>query len=120
MKYYPVVIGDTQFRLFITETIEERIKGLMDVVYLPPLDGMLFIFPTIDKVGMWMKNTRIPLDILFCDENRQIVHIVKRTTPYSLQSIYSMKDVKYAIELNGGTCDIYDIQVGQSFYFPFF
>lgn len=119
MKTTQAVIGDTLFHLYITETEQENIKGLMNVVYLPPLSGMLFTFSP-QVVTMWMKNTRIPLDILFCNEHRQIVSIAKQTTPYSLQPISSKSIITYAIELNGGTCDTYDIQVGQTFYFPFF
>lgn len=120
MKESPVFIGDTLFTLYITETQEERTRGLMHINYLPPLYGMLFVFNHTDIVNMWMRNTRIPLDILFCDEVGKIVHIEKNTTPYSLESISSRYKVRYTIEINGGTCDTYSIHVGQRFMFPFF
>ncbi|TNE78379.1 MAG: DUF192 domain-containing protein [Bacteroidetes bacterium] len=65
--------------------------------------GMLFIFPDIRPRSFWMKNTHIPLDIIFIDDNYRIVTIQPNTKPFSEQSIPSYKPAKYVLEVNAGT-----------------
>lgn len=65
--------------------------------------GMLFIFPDVRPRSFWMKNCYISLDIIFVDENKQIVTIQRNTKPFSEQSVPSFKPAKYVLEVNAGT-----------------
>ncbi len=72
--------------------------------------GMLFVFETAKPLSFWMKNTYIPLDILFIDHNGTINTIHKNTTPKNTEIFYkSKKPSAYAIEVNAGFCDKYKI-----------
>ena len=62
---------------------------------------------------MWMKNTYIPLDMLFIDQDGIITHIAQRAVPLSLQPISSNGPVRAVLEVNGGIVDRYDIKVGD-------
>lgn len=69
------------FKLEIAKTVIERAKGLMFREKLDENKGMLFIFPTVEKHGFWMKNTLIPLDIIWIDESNKVVYIKKNVLP---------------------------------------
>jgi len=88
---------------------EERNQGLMYREKMPENFGMLFIFPTSAPRSFWMKNTIIPLDIIFLDQNKRIIHIVEGTRPFSEDPIESYGNAMYVIEVNAGFTDIYNI-----------
>jgi len=83
----------------------ERQRGLMDRTSLSLEEGMLFIFPAPDSQSFWMRNTYIPLDIMFVGADRRMVNIVKRTTPLSDDSIRSAGPSQYVVEVRGGFSD---------------
>jgi len=91
----------------------EREKGLMNRHSLPENAGMLFIFEQSGPLSFWMRNTYIPLDIIFADENRQIVTIQKNKKPLSYAQIPSKRNSKYVVEVNSGFCDKYGVAVGD-------
>jgi uncharacterized membrane protein (UPF0127 family) len=64
-----------------------------------------------------MKNTMISLDIIYVDSNKKIVSIQKKAKPYSEESLPSFGNAQYVVEVNGGYCDKYDIQVGDTVVF---
>lgn len=74
---------------------------------------MLFIFTTPHNVSMWMKNTTIPLDMLFITEDGTIVSIAENTTPHSLTRITAGQEVKAVLELNAGAAVRLRIQKGD-------
>ncbi|MDQ0457247.1 DUF192 domain-containing protein [Rhizobium paknamense] len=91
----------------------ERAQGLMNRKTLPPDHGMIFDFGESREVMMWMKNTPLPLDMLFIDEKGVIRHIAANTTPFSEDIIPSSGSVRYVIELNGGRAAALGIQPGS-------
>jgi uncharacterized membrane protein (UPF0127 family) len=91
----------------------EREKGLMYRHSLPDNAGMLFIFDRSGPLSFWMRNTYISLDIIFADENRQIVTIQKNTKPLSYVQVPSKRNSKYVVEVNAGFCDKYGIVIGD-------
>ena len=91
----------------------ERGKGLMYRHSLSDNAGMLFIFERSGPLSFWMRNTYISLDIIFADENRQIVTIQKNTKPLSYVQIPSKRNSKYVVEVNAGFCDKYGIVIGD-------
>ena len=68
-------------------------------------EGMLFIWKTEDFRSFWMKNTSIPLDIIFINKTYEIIDISFNAKPFSLKSISSKKKAKYVLELNKGVFD---------------
>jgi uncharacterized membrane protein (UPF0127 family) len=80
----------------------ERARGLMDRTSLPAEGGMLFLFPESDDHTFWMKNTFIPLDMVFVGEDGRIVGIVESATPHSTQLRSVGKPSRYVLEVNGG------------------
>ena len=75
--------------------------------------GMLFLYPAARPVSMWMKNTLIPLDMLFIGDDGRILHIAERAIPGSTATISSMQPARAVLELNGGTAARLKIQVGD-------
>lgn len=90
-----------------------RQYGLMFRTELPEMNGMLFIYDRERDLAMWMKNTFIPLDILFIDRDGIIITIAKSTQPRSLDRISSKGRAKAVLELNGGLTDKLGIMVGD-------
>ncbi|KPQ00348.1 MAG: hypothetical protein HLUCCA01_00370 [Bacteroidetes bacterium HLUCCA01] len=91
-----------------------RSLGLMDVRNLETSQGMLFIFDRQEVQSFWMANTPLPLDLLFADENRTIVHIHTNARPYSRSQIPSLYPAKYVVEVNAGYAMARDLQVGHT------
>ncbi len=92
---------------------EQRAQGLMYRRRLAEDAGMLFIYDKEWPVSMWMKNTLIPLDMLFIAGDGRIVKIVERTVPHSLETISSGRAVAAVLEVNGGTAARLGIRPGD-------
>lgn len=105
--------GEVPLRLEVAATPNARMTGLMDRDSIGPQDGMLFLFATEHDYGFWMKNTNIPLDILFVDAKRRIVHIAAQMLPHSLAEHKPPVPVLSAIELDGGRASRDGIAVGD-------
>ncbi|MCH2546041.1 MAG: DUF192 domain-containing protein [Alphaproteobacteria bacterium] len=97
----------------IASTLDEKIKGLMHRKTMPLNHGMLFDYSPPQEIHMWMKNTYIPLDMLFLDENYYITHIHHNAKPHDLTIIPSPGIVSGVIEINAGQAKAQDIQVGD-------
>jgi uncharacterized membrane protein (UPF0127 family) len=97
----------------LAETDDERAKGLMDRRSMTDDQGMLFIFSSAEEQSFWMKNTYISLDIIYVDENKEIVSIQKYATPLSEESLPSFKKAMYVVEVNAGFCDKYHVAYGD-------
>ena len=99
----------TRIAIELAETDAEQAQGLMYRRSLPARGGMLFVDPEPQMQSFWMRNTPLPLDIIFLDENGRIVNIVKRTTPYSDDRIESTAPAQYVLEVRAGFTDRYGI-----------
>ena len=98
--------------LAITEA--ERAKGLMFREKIAPDQGMLFCFEQEDTHAFWMKNTLIPLDILWLDKDRRIVHIEKNVPPCKADpcpSYPSPRPAAYVLELGGGGAELHQLKL---------
>ena len=98
----------------IAETNEARQRGLMFRQEMRYDRGMLFIFEQSDPSGFWMKNTPLPLDIMFVDEDSTIINIARRTTPYSEENIYPEGPKRYVVEVRGGFSAMHGIEPGMT------
>jgi len=94
-----------RFDIYLALDDVQKRRGLMHVRSLPATTGMLFVYDGRYQQSMWMKNTLIPLDIVFAREDGRVSSIAKNTEPQSLKSIASIEPVKYVLELNAGTAD---------------
>jgi uncharacterized membrane protein (UPF0127 family) len=98
----------------IPDTYEEITRGLMYRRIMAETEGMLFVHDKFKARFFWMKNTYIPLDMIFVDKKMQIVKIEKSTTPLSEELISVPKETYYTIEVNAGFCDQHGIEIGDS------
>ncbi|MEX2125411.1 MAG: DUF192 domain-containing protein [Woeseia sp.] len=107
-----------EFEVYLALTPEQQRRGLMHVRRLPQFTGMLFVYRDDDLHSMWMKNTYIPLDILFIRGDGSVSSIAAMTEPLSLQSIKSIEPVTYVLELNGGIAAKLGIDTDSMVYLP--
>ncbi len=92
-----------RFDMEVADNEYEITQGLMYRKSMKSDRGMLFKFPDNRMRSFWMKNTHIPLDIIFISENGRIVNIQRDTKPFSEQSVPSTGPAKYVLEVNAGT-----------------
>lgn len=97
-------LGAHEFRVELAESPQERARGLMFREALGAEEGMLFLTRRMHHQSFWMKNTLIPLDMLFIDAEGMIVGIVENAEPFSEASRSVPHLSQYVLELNGGTC----------------
>lgn len=90
------------FDIYLAKTDEQRRRGLMFVRNMPERTGMLFIYDEEDIHSMWMKNTYIPLDIIYALGDGSVSSVIQDTVPLSLTSLASREPVQYVLELNAG------------------
>ena len=102
-----------QFRVEVADTDATREEGLMFRKSLAPNAGMLFDFKTPQDVAFWMKNTLIPLDMLFIDQNGVIVNIKDMATPLSETPIPSAGPVLGVLEIRGGRAQELGLHAGD-------
>lgn len=104
------------FYVEVVSRPSEMAKGLMFRKSLDYDKGMLFIFEKFSEHNFWMKNTLIPLDIIWIDENNKVVFIKKNAQPCKdglCESIRSGEKAKYVLEVNTGICSDFGLKVGD-------
>ena len=102
----------------VAETERQRRHGLMFVPHLPERHGMLFVFESDAPRQFWMKNTLIPLDMLFFDSAGRLVNMIHAALPYSLTRRNSTGPARYVLELNGGAAAKFDVQPDAQLLLP--
>lgn len=112
--------GDHRFTVELADTLEEQQMGLMFRASMPEDHGMLFDFGAVRSATMWMKNTPLPLDMLFIRADGIIHRIEAETEPYSLATIASGGKVLAVLELNGGVAARLGIRAGDRVRHPIF
>lgn len=100
------------FTVEIARTPRQWSYGLMHVTSLPAGQGMLFVFPSMAPRSFWMKNTLIPLDMMFFDERGGLVSAFENVPPHSLQPRRPDGNAQFVLELNGGTMAIRGLGAG--------
>jgi uncharacterized protein len=112
--------GPHKFTIELALTDAQMEQGLMFRTSMPADHGMLFDFKAPTKVMMWMKNTIIPLDMLFLDNRGRVIDIHEHALPYSTDVIAAKAPARYVIELNGGTAARLGIKPGDQVTSPYF
>lgn len=91
--------------------------GLMYRTSMATNQGMLFVFPNAAYHSFYMKNTHIPLDIIFIDANKSIINIQKNAKPFDETSLPSEAPAKYVLEINAGLSDQWQLNTGDKIDF---
>lgn len=110
--------GKVEFNVVIADDSNSRSRGLMDVSSLDNNQGMLFVFPDNDYRTFWMKDTLIPLDMIFINQDKTIVNIESNTIPMRQDIHYSSKyPSMYVLEVNAGVANANSINIGSTINF---
>ena len=109
-----------KLQVAIAQQPAKMARGLMFVKQMDKHQGMLFVYKQPKKRGFWMKNTLIPLDILFINASRKIVDIQTMLPCETFHCVHyrSKQPAKYALEINGGLAKRWEVQVGNSVVMP--
>ena len=108
-----VCINEMCFEVEVADDDEERQLGLMNRGSLEEDKGMLFVFEEKGVHSFWMKDTLIPLDMIWINENGEIVFIKENATPLSEEIISAKGEGVYVLEVNGGSVERKGIEVGE-------
>ncbi len=90
-----------------------RSLGLMYRKHLGETEGMLFVFPGAEERSFWMKNTYLPLDIVFIDKDFRVDSIIENATPHSLEPRRSKGPAKYVLEVAAGSSKVWGLEPGS-------
>ena len=112
--------GPHAFQVEVVDTDATRERGLMDRRYMAADHGMLFEFDRDEPVSFWMKNTYIPLDMIFIAPTGVVTHVVANAEPLSERVIPSGGPSIAVLELNGGTSAAIGLKAGDKVRYPFF
>lgn len=102
-----------EFKIKLAVTPEQQERGLMFVNDMPDDEGMLFLFKESGPKSFWMKNTFLPLDMIFISDDGTIEHIAANAKPLSLDPVDSESDALAVLEVNGGLCERMGIKEGD-------
>ena len=105
--------GSHRFEVDVADDDAERERGLMYRTEMAPNAGMVFDYHREQNITMWMKNTVLPLDMVFISQDGHVFDAVKGTVPYSLELIPSGGPVRAVLELNAGTIDRIGLKRGD-------
>ncbi len=97
------------FTVEVAKSPQKQAKGLMYRATLQDDQGMIFVYPQPQPVMMWMKNTLLCLDMIFCDEKGAILNLHEKATPLSLATIGPIAGTAQVLEVQGGTIEKYKI-----------
>lgn len=108
--------GSAVYHLWIADTDAELEQGLSGVAHLPKNGGLLMKFATDDRWGIWMKDMKVPLDIVWLNKDKEIVYIVKNAQPsMSIDVVFTPKEsARYVIELPMGSVENAGLKTGMT------
>ncbi len=112
--------GQATFTIELADDPQERSKGLMFVEQMATLEGMLFIYEEPQSVSFWMKNTLIPLDMLFVGPTGEVLNVHENAVPGDLTAIPGGDGVLAVLEINGGLAARLGIAAGDVLQHPRF
>lgn len=115
LAYRPVNVrvGDGEFRAKIVRSAADRERGLSGTSQLGDQQAMLFVFPSDDRWGIWMKDMNYPIDIVWLDGDKTVRHIVTDARPDSYPTVFRPDGpMRYVIELKSGTVKHKSITIG--------
>ncbi len=108
------------FDIEVVDTYETRAEGLMFRENMARFSGMLFIYEQAQSVSFWMRNTLIPLDMIFMDQTGLVVNVHSNAVPLDETSIFGGDNIFAVLEINGGLAETLGIQAGAQLQHPAF
>ena len=111
------VIFNAAIEVVLTTAAQEQ--GLMYRKSLPDSAGMLFVFQVSEPLAFWMRNTIIPLDLIYADPEKRIVKIIRNAKPYSEEQLLSVKPAMYVVEMNAGFAEKHGLREGDFIDFDY-
>jgi uncharacterized membrane protein (UPF0127 family) len=112
MQRVSLEVGKHRIEAEVVADERARNLGLMYRSHLPPDQGMIFVYPSLVRICMWMKNTLIPLSVAFLDEEGRILNI-EDMTPHSEESHCAVKPARHALEMNQGWFARHGVKAGD-------
>lgn len=112
--------GEHTFQVEVARTDEQRARGLMFRRFMPADRGMLFDFKTEQPVMMWMRNTYIPLDMIFLTRDGRVINVAENTEPLSERTIASAAPAFAVLEVNAGVARRIGLKPGDRILHPLF
>jgi uncharacterized protein len=110
----PVTIGRAALHVLIADTESRRMLGLSYRESLGKNQGMLFVFDEPGKHGIWMKEMKFSIDIIWLDDNLKVVDVKRNISPDTFPEVFEPKaDASFVLEVNSGFTDKHDISVGS-------
>lgn len=110
--------GQVSFAVRVADTPQERAQGLMHVERMPRFEGMLFIYESTQPLAFWMRNTLIPLDMIFLNAAGEIRHIHANAIPHDETPIRAPEPGLAVLEINGGMAKALNLAVGDVLRHP--
>ncbi|HVG48871.1 MAG TPA: DUF192 domain-containing protein [Rubellimicrobium sp.] len=110
--------GEAHFTVQVADDTEERAQGLMNVPEMGTLQGMLFVYDSPQPVAFWMRNTLIPLDMVFAGPDGTISAIHENAVPMDETAIPGGDNVQFVLEVNGGLTKRLGIEPGDVLQHP--
>ncbi|MDO6584548.1 DUF192 domain-containing protein [Salipiger sp. 1_MG-2023] len=110
--------GSARFHVSVADDAAERAQGLMYVQKMPSATGMLFAYEREQPVSFWMKNTFIPLDMIFADASGRVTRVHSNAVPHDETPIPSGAPVRYVLEINAGLAKQMGIAPGSQIQHP--
>lgn len=116
---HTIFIEEVYFSVTVADEPDERRIGLSNSDPLPDQTGMLFVFDEPGRYGMWMKDMRYALDMIWIDEDLTVVHIEENVTPDSYPEVFSSPmQARFVLEVPAFTVESFKIQTGQRASIP--
>lgn len=116
---FSIYVGDQALKVTLADTPEERKQGLSGVTSLGDLEGKLFLFDKSDYYGIWMKDMLFAIDIVWINEDLEIVHIEQNVSPDTYPQIFAPTEpARYVLEVKSFFTDSYKIKTGDRVNFP--
>lgn len=110
--------GSASFRVEVADDAEERAQGLMHRESMPRGDGMLFVYDRPQRVSFWMRNTLIPLDMVFAGPGGVVRRVHERAQPLDETPVPGGPGIQYVLEINGGLAQAFGIAPGTQLRHP--
>ena len=116
-EFITVKIGGESYRIEVARTEEQKARGLMHRRSLGEREGMIFVHQADERLSFWMKDTVIPLDLVFLSRDGEILEVVE-LKPLSLKPVSSLRAARYALELPRGTMEKLGVKAGDRVELP--
>lgn len=110
--------GQAHFSVDVANDATERARGLMHVESMPMMQGMLFVYENPQRAGFWMRNTLIPLDMIFADSTGRVTRVHENAVPMDETVIDGGDGVQFVLEINGGMASRLGIVAGDTLRHP--